>query len=112
MAFSEFECARYLKMMRQLVEDIRPPQAIRSEIDYVTELEKQSLMLYEMSPSFSGYGTTKRFPVAKITYVKTKKHWVLYGMRASGKWMQHSTHHLLDFAIDTIKLDPDSNFFG
>ena len=112
MAFSEFESARYLKMMRQLVEDIRPPQAIRSEIDYVTELEKQSLMLYEMSPSFSGYGKTKRFPVAKITYVKTKKHWVLYGMRASGKWMQHSTHHLLDLAIDTIKLDPDSNFFG
>ncbi|MEZ8236610.1 DUF3024 domain-containing protein [Vibrio splendidus] len=105
MAFSEFECARYLKMMEQLVEDIRPPLAIRSEIDYVTELEKQSLMLYEMSPSFSGDGTTQRFPVAKITYVKTKKHWVLYGM-------QHSTHHLLDLAIGTLKLDPDSNFFG
>ncbi|CAH7027285.1 hypothetical protein VCRA2120E57_810013 [Vibrio crassostreae] len=37
---------------------------------------------------------------------------VLYGMRTSGKWMQHSTHHLLDLAIGILKLDPDSNFFG
>ncbi|MFA0053661.1 MULTISPECIES: DUF3024 domain-containing protein [Vibrio] len=112
MAFSEFECARYLKMMEQCVEAIRPPQAIRAQIDFVAEIDNQSLMLYELSSSFSRDGSTQRYPVAKITYVKTKKHWVLYGMRASGKWMKHSTHTLLELAIGTLQADPDSNFFG
>ncbi|MEZ9997941.1 DUF3024 domain-containing protein [Vibrio lentus] len=112
MAFSEFETARYLKMMQIFVEEIRPPQAVRAQIDYISEIEKQSVMLYELSNSFSRDGTTQRFPVAKITYVNTKKHWVLYGMRASGKWMKHSIHSHLEFAIGTLKSDPDCNFFG
>ncbi|WP_133152340.1 DUF3024 domain-containing protein, partial [Vibrio lentus] len=74
------------------------PLAIRAQIDFVAEMDNQSLMLYELSSSFSRDGTTQRYPVAKITYVKTKKHWVLYGMRASGKWMKHSSHTLLMFS--------------
>ena len=112
MAFSEFERVRYLKMMQSFVEEIRPPQSLRAEMDYISCIEKQSLMLYELSSSFSRDGTTQRYPVAKITYVKTKKHWVLYGMRASGKWMKHSSHKLLELAIGTLQADPDSNFFG
>ena len=112
MAFSEFEHARYLKMMRDFIEELRSSQAVSTKIDYISSIEKQSVMLHELSSSFSRDGTTQRFPIAKITYVRTKKHWVLYGMRASGKWMRHSTYPSLVSALATLKLDPDSNFFG
>lgn len=87
MAWSEFEHRRIEKRVGQFVERRRPPPNLRDQVDFAFRLEKQSVVLFEVRPSWRGSpGESIEQSVAKATYVKARDVWRVYWMRADLKW--------------------------
>ena len=86
MAMSEFEIKRCEKLVGQYIESRRPPMDIRNELDLTFRIEKQSVLLIEIRPGWQNSDTKIETPIAKATYVMSKKIWKVYWMRADMKW--------------------------
>ena len=72
--------------MGQYVKDRRPPPHIRNELDLAFRINGQSVEIFEIRPSWREPGVKIESPIAKMTYVKTKKVRKIYWQRADMKW--------------------------
>jgi len=86
MAFSEIEIQRYKKILDAFLKRRRPPAHLRDQVDVGFRLKGQSLEIFEVRPSWRTPGPMIEQPVAKTTYVKTRKVWKVYWQRADMKW--------------------------
>ncbi|MBI3561853.1 MAG: DUF3024 domain-containing protein [Gammaproteobacteria bacterium] len=86
MAISEFEEKRCEKLMREYIEKKRPPMHMRKEIDLSFRLKDQSVEIFEIHQLWNDSSKLTEHPVAKATYIKSKKIWKLYWQRADLKW--------------------------
>ncbi len=93
----------------------RPPESVRDQVDFDYRLEGQSLFLYEVRPHWQDKNQILDTPVAKLTYVKSKKAWKLYWMRQDLKWHSYdplAEHKNLDALLNEVVEDPNGCFFG
>lgn len=82
-------------------------------LDYV--IEKQSVIIQEIRPSWRDKNQSIHHDLAKLTYVKSKSQWSLFWKRASGKWQRYETAQpktRLDELVNEIELDVHGCFFG
>lgn len=86
MALSEFETKRINQIVSVFIDERRPPEHIRPELDLAYCLQGQSVEIFEIRPCWRGTGEIMENPVAKATYVKTRKIWRVYWQRADLKW--------------------------
>jgi len=115
MALSEHERYRFEKPVRAYVEARRPPPNIRPELDIGYRIEHQSIELFEMRPAYQRPGEIIERPIAKATYVRSKKVWKIYWMRADLKWHRYepkATVSRVEEFIAVIDQDPYGCFFG
>jgi hypothetical protein len=77
-------------IIKQFVEELRPPVAIREELDIVYTYENQTLEIGELRPRWNNPETKDITPVAKGQFVKSRNIWKVYWKRASGKWDPYS----------------------
>lgn len=113
MAFSEFEEARFTQIVKDWVEENRPPKQIRAKLDLQFVLEKQSFIIFEVRPYPTG--EVLKTEVVKITFVKTQKLWKLYWMKSDLKWHAYDLdfeHSELEDVLAEIKDDPYCCFWG
>jgi len=75
--------------IQKFINEIRPPVEIRNELDIGYTFENNSLEIFEIRPRFNNPEEKIQSPVAKAKYVKTQRVWVIYWMRASGKWERY-----------------------
>jgi hypothetical protein len=78
-------------------------------------MKNQSFEIYTIRPQWDKPENLIEEPVAKATFVKTKKMWKLYWMRADLKW--HSYQPLaesesLEKVLTEIGKDPHCCFWG
>jgi hypothetical protein len=111
MALSEFEIRRIEKIVGNYVERRRPPPHIRPELDIGYRVEGQSVLLFEMRPTWREPSTKIESPVAKFTYVKTSGIWKIYWMRADLKWHSYQPHPEVDDIEDFLKV-VDADEYG
>lgn len=113
MAFSEFELQRVRRAVQGLVDQRRPPAAVRDEVDLNFVLQGQSVIVQEDRRLWDG--TRSIQPVAKATWVKSRKIWRLYWMRADLKWHVYEplpeVMHIEHFC-DELDEDPYRCFWG
>lgn len=115
MAISEFEIKRIEKLVGAFVETKRPPAHIRPQLDIGYRITNQSFEIFEIRPKFNKPEEKHEISVAKATYVKTKKIWKLYWMRADLKWHGYQPFpesKSLEEIIETIKADEHYCFWG
>lgn len=115
MAISEFERKRIEKYVGDFVDKIRPPLDIRHKLDIVYEISDQSFIIYEIRPRFDNPNKRIKTPVAKATYVKSRKIWKLYWMRADLKWHSYQPFPEskgIEEILQTIQEDSHGCFWG
>ena len=115
MAISEFEIKRTEKLVGQFVENRRPEPHIRSQLDIGFRLDGQSFEIFEIRPQWNNPSKTIEGPVAKATYVKSRKTWKLFWKRADNQWHSYKsfpTSKSLEKILEAIDTDEFGCFWG
>ncbi|MFQ6371625.1 DUF3024 domain-containing protein [Shewanella sp. YIC-542] len=115
MAFCEIEQARYKKAVMQYVESKRPAPHIRKALDIGFRLHGQSIELFEVRPRWDDPAEILEIPVAKATYVKTRKQWKVFWMRADLKWHGYTPHLMVNSLqgfFSVVDADEHGCFWG
>lgn len=86
MAFSEFEIKRYQKIVGTFIEQRRPPEHLRDQVDLDFRIAGQSLVILERRPVWNDPQRMQEQPIAKATWVKQRGLWKVYWQRADLKW--------------------------
>lgn len=102
--------------VKTFVASLRPEDAsIRKQLDYGYSYEGNLVMLYSIRPFWNNPDALDHFEFAKIKFIKTRKEWHLYWLRANGKWKSYEpfpkSTHLIEL-LSVIKEDAYGCFFG
>ncbi|WP_276483454.1 DUF3024 domain-containing protein [Paraflavitalea pollutisoli] len=104
-----------IELMENYVEAIRPSEDIRDMLDISYEIEDQSVVLFEIRPSWSTPGEKIHMRYAKATFVKKTNTWKVLWMRASGQWNIYKPMPevpLLEDFLDLVEEDKYRCFKG
>ncbi len=115
MAFSEFELKRYDKVLRAFVERRRPPAHQRDQLDFGYRIEGQSVEIFEIRPVWRHPEEKMTCPIAKATWVKSRKAWKIFWQRADLQWHTYEPDpqvRSLETFLDIVQLDDHACFFG
>lgn len=113
MAFNDIELQRTKNQIGAFVESVRPPVAIRNELDISFRISGQSIEIEECRPKWRGEpGEMSMLSIVKITFIRKKKAWRLYWMPSSLQWEMLTQVDTLKEAIDIVRDDESGFFFG
>lgn len=115
MAISEFELAKYNKVMSAYIERNRPPGYIREKLDLGYRITNQSIEIVEIRPQWNDENKKIEQSIAKATYVKTQKLWKVFWQRADLKWHRYEpmpTVKTLEQFVQLVERDENACFFG
>lgn len=115
MALSEFEIKRIEKIVGAYIEKHRPPVHIRNEVDLSFRVEGQNVKIFEIRPRWQNPDEKFESEIAKTTYVKSKKIWKIYWMRADLKWHRYDPApevKSIEEFIRVVEQDEYGCFFG
>lgn len=103
------------KTIQEFLKKRRPPEGIRSQLDVGVTYENQVVEIFEIRPQWDDPKIIRHHPMAKSRYIKSKKIWKVYWMRASGKWepypLRPQVTHLSEF-LDIVDRDELGCFWG
>ena len=116
MAFDIHEEAAYVTQIEeQLWSRRRPPVGLRQELREGQRITGHSIELFFVRPRFQAPGEFYDDFIAKLTYVRTRKVWKIFWMRADLKWHSYKPCPEVDSlaaALQTIDEDAYCCFFG
>lgn len=115
MAFNDLERAVNLKELKRFLAERRPPEHIRSQLDIGYAVVGHTVDIFEVRPDWQDKLVTRHTPVARVRFVRTRKHWLLYWMRRDLKWHAYEPEHVhstLKSALETVHADAYCCFFG
>ena len=115
MAISEFEIKRCERELEKFLVKRRPPSHIRNEVDLRYRIEDQSITIFEIRHELRDPKTSIEIPVAKTTYVKSKKTWKVFWQRADLKWHNYRPVPIVKSIEEFLRVideDPHHCFFG
>lgn len=116
MPFTDIESAEHLKV----IEDTfwsrrRPPLHLRDRVREGQRFTGQAIELFIVRPAFNRPGEHTEEPVAKVQYVRSRRVWRIFWMRADGKWHRYQPCPQADSLAAALRvIDEDANgcFFG
>jgi hypothetical protein len=115
MAIDEMQAGEIIEEMERFLSRIRPPEAIRSQLDIGYRIEDQSILVLEIRPRWDKPEIRLEMPIAKTTFVKARNHWKVYWMRGNLKWEsyppQPTVKHLAEFT-KLVEEDDHYCFWG
>ena len=88
---------------------------MRKDLDLGFRIKGQSVEIFEIRPMWQRPNEKIEEPVAKTTFIKTKKVWKIYWQRADLKWHRYDPHPevgSLDEFLDIVDRDEYACFFG
>ena len=88
MAFNDIDRHKIKKAVGGLCKQ-NTPAHLKDKLRFEYEIEGQNVIIYEVRPAFMREGEFTKMPLAKLTYVTSRKIWKLYWKRASGKWKNY-----------------------
>jgi hypothetical protein len=115
MAVENLQIVEIIEVMENYLDKKRPAEEIRKKVDYTYKIEGQSVVIYEVRPSWDEKDKVIESGIAKATFVKSSNSWKVFWKRANGKWVnyppQPSVGSLRDF-LDLIEEDNSHCFWG
>jgi hypothetical protein len=112
----EIELARVRRAMDSFLQKRRPPPHVRSQVDLGFRVMGRSIEIFESRPPWQGPPDEKHeTPVAKATYVKSRRVWRVFWQRRDLKWHSYEPHpevkSVEEFAT-LVSEDAHACFFG
>ena len=89
MAISEFEIKKAERALDKFLAVHRPPVHIRPRLDICYRIQDQSVVIFEVTPSFRDPNLKTETLAAKATYVKSDKIWKIYWFKSDMKWHRY-----------------------
>ena len=112
---SEFETKRREQLVAEFIERRRPSPHIRSEVDLAFRMQGQSVEIFEVRRHWRDNSRRIEHPIAKATYIKTKRSWKVFWRRADLKWHSYQpvpeVPSIEDF-LQVVQRDEHNCFFG
>lgn len=115
MSFSEFEQRRVDLASEAFLAKRRPREEIRDKLDIAVRRDGQSVMVLEIRPQWNDPTKIREIPVAKATYVKTRRLWRIFWMRADLKWHSYPPSpevRTIEEFFEVVHTDPHVCFWG
>jgi len=116
MPFTDDEIAEHtLTIEKYFWSKRRPSVEIRDQIREGQRFTGYTLDLFYVRPRWRHPGETIDSPITRIRYVRSRRRWQLYWMRADLKWhryLPYPTALTLQEALRAIDEDPHGCFFG
>ena len=76
--------------IQSLLEELRPPEEIRNQLDVGYSFDGKELILFEIRPAWDNPQQILQSPFARTCFVKSKGIWKIYWMRGNGKWDRYN----------------------
>lgn len=115
MALSEFETALAEVHLDDYIVKMRPPAAVRDEVDLAYRIEDQSVVIFEVRPHWKDASRKIEEMVAKVTFVRKTRSWKIYWQRADLKWHRYEPDPEvggLEQALEIIGQEASAAFWG
>ena len=115
MALSEFDEALVEVVVGDFVKRRRPSEEIRDKVDLSFRIENQSVLIFEVRPVWDNPKQKQESPIAKATFVNSRREWKVYWQRADLKWHPYPTCPVvesLDRFVDLVERDENGCFWG
>ncbi len=112
---SELEVKRCEKALAAFLGRRRPPPHVRPQLDLACRIAGQSVEILEVRPHWIHTEQKHESPVAKATYVRSRKHWRVFWMRRDLRWHGYEPHPVADTIEDVLEIvdrDEFGCFFG
>jgi hypothetical protein len=114
MSLSALNTADVIEVMENFIEENRPPEHIRDQLDISYRIDNQSIFIFEIRPQWDNSEKISHIDIAKTTYIKSKNVWRVYWMRGNLKWYPYDppTVKTLKKFIDLVSEDTYGCFWG
>jgi hypothetical protein len=112
---SEIEMKRCEKLVAEFIERRRPPAHLRKEVDLAFRTKGQSVEIFEIRSHRTQKGKPVEHRIAKATYLKGKRSWKIFWLRADLKWHRYEPCSEVDSFEDFLLIvgeDDHGCFFG
>src|SRR5206468_3239800 len=115
MALDALNTVDIIELMENYIARTRPPEEIRNELDINYKIDNQSIILFEIRPSWPDKAQRMTHDFAKTTYNKKNGVWKVYWLRANLKWYLYepcpTVKKLADF-LQLVETDKYGCFKG
>ena len=115
MALSEFEIKKCEKAIEAFMIRRRPPEHIRDKVDLRYRIERQSVEIFGVRPHWRDPTEKIEEPIAKATYIRTRRLWNIYWLRADLKWHRYDPDSeviTIEEFLQIVDKDEYCCFFG
>ncbi len=115
MAFTEEEWAEFEPQLETFIEQQRPREEIRDQVDLGYKVEDQSVIIHEIRPQWDNPDKKMEPPVAKATWVRSRELWKIYWLRANLEWDSYDPKPevgSLKLFLEEVRKDPHHAFWG
>ena len=115
MALSEFEIKKCEKELEAFLTEHRPPIEVRSQVDFGYRIEDQSVEIFEIRPRRDNPSEIIEIPIAKATYVNSRKLWKIYWQKSDLQWHLYEPLpevKILESFLNAVIEDQYAYFFG
>lgn len=107
--FDILQTAEIIEACENLLQLRRPSEKIRHQVDLNYRIEGQSVLIFEIRPRWDETEKLFESPIAKTRYVKSKKHWKVFWMRADLKWHLYKPKAEVKTISEFVKLVDQDN---
>ncbi|HEX5024332.1 MAG TPA: DUF3024 domain-containing protein [Agriterribacter sp.] len=115
MALDALNTVDIIETMENYVARMRPPEEIRHKLDINYRIDNQSIILFEIRPSWRDKTQYLDHDFAKTTYEKKNSVWKIYWLRANLQWTLYdpapTVKKLVDF-LELVEIDKYGCFKG
>jgi hypothetical protein len=99
------------EVMANYVETNRPPVEIRDKCDLGYKIENQSVILFEIQPTYSEPIVYIEIQYAKATFVKKTNIWKVFWLRANLNWENYQPHPTVNHLTEFLKLVDEDKYY-
>jgi glutamate synthase domain-containing protein 1 len=104
-----------IEVMENFLEKRRPPEHLRTQVDLSYKIEDESVVVFELRPSWDRPDEVREKPIAKATFIKEKGSWKIFSVSANQRWEIYKSvptvNDLREFA-KLVDADKDGIFWG
>ncbi len=90
MSLDVFDAMDIIEVMENYLEQSRPAMHMQDLIDIAYHIDNQSVILFEIRPSFKDNNQKTEKPYAKARFVKARNYWKIYWMNRNEKWESYN----------------------
>jgi len=110
MSLDALKSMEIIELMENFMDRFRPKEEIRDQLDISYSIDGQSISIFEIRPYWMDPDVIIETPAAKTTYIKAKKHWKIYWMRADLKWHSYGPMPVVKTLKEFIQIVEDDNY--